>query len=279
MIVDAHVHIFSPDAVVDRERLRRLDPYFAELYSSPKARMATAEDLVAAMDADGVDVAVAAGFGWRDHGLCHDHNAYLLDVVRRYAGRIVGLAIANPRGMGEAEKELDLALEAGLDGVGELMPDGPGYCIASPAVADSLAAVARAHSVPLMLHVSEPVGHRYPGKGSVSPGQVISFAERHPDVRVVCAHWGGGLPFYELMPEVRRALVNVYYDTAAWPLLYEDRIFSVAAQLVPGKVMFATDFPLLSQAEALARLRALGLDPEVERDCLAHAAERLYLRR
>ena len=40
---------------------------------------------------------------------------------------------------------------------------------------------------------------------------------------IIAAHWGGGLPFYALMPEVRDALQNVWFDTAAGHLLYDRR--------------------------------------------------------
>lgn len=279
MIVDAHVHVYPPDFAAGRERLSRLDSYFGTLYGSLKAKMATAEDLLEAMDGAGVDLAVAAGFGWCDAGICADHNAYVLDCVKRYPDRLIGLATADPRDGAAAERELVRAIEGGLSGIGELMPDGPRYQIDEPRVADALGAIARSYDVPIMLHVSEPVGHLYPGKGTVSPAQVLRFAERHPDVRVVCAHWGGGLPFYELMPEVARALANVYYDTAAWPLLYDDRIFHAAAHMVPTKVLFATDFPLISQARALARVRALDLLPGLAAGFLGANAAHVYDRR
>ena len=195
MIIDAHVHIFSPDSITDRERLTRLDRYFASLYASPKARMATADDLIQAMDEAGIDQAVVAGFGWCDHRISGEHNAYLLESVRRYPGRLMGLAGANPCHPSEAGKVLADGLAAGLIGVGELMPDGQGYRLGSTDVQDFLAGVARVYGVPLLLHVSEPVGHLYPGKGTVALTEVLSFAPRHPDVTLVCAHWRGGLPF------------------------------------------------------------------------------------
>ncbi|MGQ9553235.1 MAG: amidohydrolase family protein [Anaerolineae bacterium] len=279
MIIDAHVHIFPPDAIADRERLMRRDAYFAGLYSSPRARMATAEDLIQAMDEAAIDQAVVASFGWRDHAICREHNAYLLESIRCYPSRLMGLAVANPRYPSEAEKVLVDGLSAGLSGIGELMPDGQGYCIGSDDLQDALASVARAHGVPLLLHVSEPVGHQYPGKGTVAMEQVLSFAQRHPDITLVCAHWGGGLIFYELMPEVRAALANVYYDTAAWPLLYEDKIFQAAAYIAPTKVLFATDYPLVSERKGLDRIRSLGLEPSIEEGYLGGNAAHVYRRR
>jgi predicted TIM-barrel fold metal-dependent hydrolase len=115
---------------------------------------------------------------------------------------------------------------------------------------------ALAQDLILLTHCSEPVGHPYPGKGTVTPDEVIRFARLFPDVTLVCAHWGGGTIFYELMPEVTEVMRNVYYDTAASLYLYQDDIFSLAARWAPGKVLFATDYPLISPKRFLQRMRA-----------------------
>jgi predicted TIM-barrel fold metal-dependent hydrolase len=64
------------------------------------------------------------------------------------------------------------------------------------------------------------------------------------------------------MPEVRAALRNVYYDTAATPYLYGDEIFRHVMAWAPTKVLFGTDYPLISQARFLRRLRDTGLDDD-----------------
>jgi uncharacterized protein len=276
VVVDAHVHVYPPEFIQRRARLAATDAYFDALYGSPKARMATVEELIASMDEAGVERAVLAAFGWSDVGVCRQHNDYTIDCVKRYPGRLLGLATANPAYPDEAERELERALAAGLRGIGELMPDAGQYALDRATVANSLASLALHFDVPIMTHASEPVGHVYPGKGTVSPAQVIGFAQRHPEVRLVCAHWGGGLPFYELMPEVSRVLANTYYDTAAWSLLYEDRVFTAGAHLVPGKVLFGTDYPLLSQTKSLARVHRSGLSEAEMASVLADAALDVY---
>ena len=77
----------------------------------------------------------------------------------------------------------------------------------------------------ILLHADEPVGHEYPGKGQLGLQQVYRLITAHPALKLVLAHWGGGFPFYELMPEVRKAAANVYYDTAASPLLYDTSVY------------------------------------------------------
>ena len=111
----------------------------------------------------------------------------------------------------------------------------------------------------LLTHCSEPVGRLYPGKGTVTPDEVIRFARLFPETLLVCAHWGGGTIFYELMPDIARIMRNVYYDTAASIYLYRDKIFFLAGTLMPTKILFATDCPLISQRKMHSRLVLAGL--------------------
>ena len=67
VIIDFHTHIFPPDVREQRDEYVAREPTFAEMYADPKAKIATAEDLLASMDEAGVDVSVALGFAWREH--------------------------------------------------------------------------------------------------------------------------------------------------------------------------------------------------------------------
>lgn len=276
LIVDAHTHIFPPEICREPARFFERDAYFAELYGHPKAKLATAEQLIASLDANGITAAVALNFGWRDPGLCAETNDYLIDAVRRYPGRIIGGAAVQPSQPRRAAAEIARVRAAGLGGVGELMPDGQGFDPADRPTIEPLAEALDATGGFLLLHASEPVGRRYPGKGTVTPAVIERFLEivtadkrdrtfRYPCVQIILAHWGGGLPFYALMPEVRARLDRVAFDSAASPFLYRDEIFLAAVGLVGAeRILFGTDFPLIGQRRFRERVAALPL-PDVER--------------
>lgn len=274
-IIDVHTHIFPPDIIVDRSAYLQLDRWFATLYASPRATMATAEDLMSSMDEAGVDRSVVFGFAFRDQGLCDLCNDYVLQAAADHPGRLIPFAVANPCAGGEALRSLRDALARGAAGVGELMPDGQGFALCDEGQLASMLHLAREAGRPVMLHVNELLGHVYPGKGSQGPVEAYRLATCYPDNVFVLAHWGGGLPFYELMPEVREALRNVYYDSAASVYLYEDAIFCRAAQLAPGKVLFGSDYPLVPQARFLRRVRASGLEGGALEAFLGQSADAL----
>jgi predicted TIM-barrel fold metal-dependent hydrolase len=256
VIIDFHTHITAPEIIERRDEYLVRDAWFRDLYAQPNARLCSAEDLIGAMDCAGVDRAVAFGFGWRDMDLCRRDNDYVVEAVDRYPERLVGFGIVNPAAGAEALREIERCAALGLRGIGELMPDGQGFRLDHQETMAPIVEAALAHDMLLLVHCSEPVGHLYPGKGTVTPDEVIRFARLFPRATLVCAHWGGGALFYELMPEIARITGNVYYDTAASLYLYHDDIFALAARWAPGKVLFATDYPLISPRRFIERMRA-----------------------
>lgn len=276
MIVDVHVHVHRPEVVACRDEYCARDAYFQRLYAAPKARLATVEKVIQAMDEDGVDVAVICGFAWRDAGLCRDDNDYVMEAVARYPRRLVGLAVLNPCDGDRAVYEMERCARGGLRGLGELMPDGQGYTLSDVEAMRPIMDAARHLGWVVLTHANEQVGHDYAGKGKTGPEVVLRFAQAFPDARIVCAHWGGGLLFYELMPEVRESLRNVFYDTAASPYLYDARIYRVAAEIAPDKVLFGSDYPLLRARAYLRRIRGARLSPDAERAILGGNAARVF---
>ena len=276
MIIDVHTHIFPPDIVEHRERYCVRDTWFDALYRNPRAYMATIEDLIAEMDRSGVDISFVCSFGWRDVGLIEETNNYVLDAMRRYPTRLRGMAGIQPTVGERAVYELERCAQAGMIGLGELMPHGQGYNLSDVGLLTPFMEVVRRYHLLVLSHCSEPVGHIYPGKGDVSLADIVVFLTAFPDVLFIAAHWGGGLPFYSLMPEIQRVTANVWYDTAATPFLYRDTIFPVATQLVGAdRILFASDYGLLSQQRVIAHIREAGMDAEMVARVLGENAQTL----
>lgn len=278
-VVDVHTHVFPPEVRRRRETFCQMDPYFAELYEDPRAKIATVEDLLTEMDAAGVDISVMCGFGWSSPDLCAMHNDYMLDCIRNYPYQLAALATVQPLQAERALAEVERCLAGGMKGVGELMPDGQGYILNEAERLRPFFSAAEQMGVLVMTHATEPVGRYYPGKESVTPDVLWDLVESYPDLKLILAHWGGGYPFYELMPEVRGASQNVYYDSAASTYLYSPQVFSQIGQMVGfHKVLWATDYPVLTQRRFLQRVRQMPLS-EADREAVlgGNAAKLLRL--
>ena len=268
MIVDAHCHILPPSFAGRRHKLAARDATFADLLSSPSARIAGASSLIGSMDQDGVDHSVVMGMGWVSREVAHEANDYIIESVAMHPHRLTGFASVNPAWGDEALTEVRRCVAAGLRGIGELHPDTQDIDITDASTMAPLMELAASLDLPVLLHCSEPVGHLYPGKGNTTPGRVWRFITNFPDNTIICAHWGGGLPFYSLMPEVGASLSNVYFDSAASPFLYRPGIFSTVADLVGAdRILFASDYPLMPPSRVLKEIAAEPLS-EQQRACI-----------
>jgi len=276
MIIDAHCHILPASFPPRLAALRQQDATIASLFPTANPRMATAEGLIDAMNAAGVDRAVVMGLGWRTLEVAHEVNDYLIESVSRFPGRLTGFCSVNPAWGTAAVTELERCLAAGLRGLGELHADSQGFDITRRDQLAPLLGPLRERDLPVLVHASEPVGHQYPGKGHTTPDQLYRFIENFPENSIICAHWGGGLPFYALMPEVPAALHNVYFDSAASPLLYRPEIFAAVSRLVgANRILFATDYPLLPHRRVMAQLEENHLETSEAAAILGENAQRL----
>ncbi len=257
-VIDAHTHIMPPAMIADRQELLGRDDWFKMLYENPRGRLIDGLQLIEAMDRTGVAQSIAFGFAFNDVGLCRLCNDYVLETAEAYPDRIIPFALTNPTAGVTGIKEAQRCLEKGAQGLGELMPNGQGFSSDSKALTPLLA-LTRERDVPVMLHVNEQVGHQYAGKGSFGPQQAYQLAESFPENLFIFAHWGGGLPFFALMPEVEEVLHNVYYDTAASLYLYRDEIFEYLIRQIPDRILFGTDYPLIDQKLFLRRIHRTAL--------------------
>jgi len=276
MIIDFHTHVFSPQIKKNRSKYIDIDPCFAILYSNPKAKLATADELIASMDKDGVDISVIVNYGWTTHELCVETNDYILESIARYPQRLIGFCAVQPYSYEAAIAEVERCVKGGIRGIGEMRPDMQLFDLKDEEVMEPFIEVVRKHKLILLTHSSEPVGHDYPGKGSITPDMLYPFITSFPDLTIVCAHWGGGLPFYALMPEVKQAMSNVFFDTAASPFLYSPQIYNQVVQLVGAdKILFGSDYPLIAQGRYLKEIGSLDLPDEAKNLILSGNAQRL----
>ena len=255
VIIDFHTHIFPPEVRDKRDDYVTRDATFAEIYTSPKAKIATAEDLLASMDQGGVDVSVALGFAWSKHELCVRHNEYLLGVAAKSGGRIVPFAtVSMVADEAAVASEVARCVAAGAKGLGELRPESQGWDLTGEPGA-RLAALAKEHRLVLLIHVTEVGGHEYPGKYGLQLGAFYRFALEHPDLAIVGAHFAGGLPF--AMPEAPQVSLTARADTAARRFLYPQAVYrDVISRWGAERMLLGSDFPLVSQKAQVADVRA-----------------------
>jgi predicted TIM-barrel fold metal-dependent hydrolase len=276
MIIDFHVHVLPPRIKQDRSRCVKADRIFASIYAGDKVKIATAEDLIANMDRDEVDVSIIVNYAWSTHELCVETNDYILESVARYPKRFIGFTAVADYNSEKSLSEIERCARGGSRGIGELRPDIQPPGLDDREILGPFAALLRKYKLILLTHSSEPVGHTYPGKGKATPDVLLSFIAAFPDITIVCAHWGGGLPFYSLMPEVKSALVNTYFDTAVSPFLYRPEVYRQVSRIVGAdKILFGSDYPVMPPGRIIKEINASGLSEKEQNSILSGNACRL----
>ena len=276
MIIDIHTHIFPRQIREHRQQYFPGESAFKLLYDSPKSTLVSADETIAAMDEEGVDRSVVFGFPWRDRGVVMETNDYVLESIHRFPDRLIGFCCLDPA-VPDAVKEVERCLDGGLSGVGELAFYESGIDTQALDRLTPIMELCQDRNVPVMVHTNEPVGHQYPGKTPNTLAEIYGMVTRFPNNKIILAHWGGGVFFYHLLrKEVKEALGNAYFDTAASPFLYNPAIYNMAIQIMGAeKILFGTDFPLLKPSRYFKEFKTAGLSELDKRKICGENAQRL----
>jgi len=238
--------------------------------------MVGVEELVNSMDESGVDRSVICGFSWSQPDLCAIHNQYLLESVSKYPHRLIPFISLLFSGPEWSARELERGIKGGAKGVGEVAFYHRKMMPCDIHSMRPILALMEQQRIPLLLHTNEILGHSYPGKGMTPLERFYELILSFPKLPILLAHWGGGLPFYELMPEVAKAMTHVYYDTAASPFLYSKKVYTIVCKIVGAeKIIFGTDFPLISPQRYFQELEESGLAEEDRKKILGFNLSRL----
>lgn len=287
-IIDAHVHLYP--AEVDRDpaawAAAHGERHWAVLCTRrrrdgrPVQSLPTIGGLLHAMDLAGIERAVLLGWYWEKPATCEWQNRFFAECVHAHPDRLAGCATLHPAaGRTATLAALAWARDHGLVGLGELSPHSQGYRIDDPVFEDALR-TAGEYGWPVNLHVTDPETRPFPGRVETPLADFAALARKFPQTTFVLAHWGALLP---LRDPAARALPNVYYDTAASPLLYDADVWPrFLAAVPPERVIFGSDYPLnlyprvtvaAEMGRFLAEARAGGAGAAV----LGGNAERVFL--
>ena len=249
-VIDSHVHLYPPDANRDPSGWADLrgEPMWAAMCARRRKdgrgvqSFPSVDELLAEMDRASVERVILLGWYWHQHGTCSGQNRFYAKCVRAHPDRLSAFATVQPLcGIETTLAEMKQAAGEGLIGLGELSPHSQGYAIDTP---DFGAVLAQATEMnwTVTFHVTDPNSRNYAGRVETPFSDFLQLARMYPRTRFILAHWGGLLPLRH--PEALE-LDNLFYDTAASPLLYDDTVWRRFLTVVPAeRVLFGSDFPL-----------------------------------
>lgn len=226
---------------------------------------------IAAMDEAGVRLGlICAWWGPQGEILANDEVAA---TVKKYPNRFVGIASANLYRPMEAVRELRRCVKKlGFKGLRLVQ----WYWNLPPT--DRRYYPLYAECIELDIPVCLQVGHTGPLCPS-EPGRPIPYIDEvaleFPELRIVCGHIG--YPWTQEMIAVCTKHVNVYIDTSAYTTKrYPRELVEYMKTNGKEKVMFGTNYPMITAARCLKDLDSLGLDDETKALFLYGNAQRVF---
>ena len=249
-IIDFHTHYFPPEVASEPVAFAQQqgEKHWRELVSpdgKPSLQgWATTEHMLQQMEEAGISRAVLQGWYWEHPSTCAMQNRWYADLIARYPGSFIAFATIHPPSFRETEEQLQFAVDHGFKGIGELHPAVQDFGLRDRCWT-RVVEFAIEHNLLISLHVTEPVGRPQRPQGETNFRDIQWLVEEYPEMRLILAHWGGLVFTHELNPYISKRWEHVYYDTAASPLLYDDRVFQLAMDAIgPEKFLFGSDYPL-----------------------------------
>lgn len=249
-VVDSHVHLYPKEVAQDPVSWAQAqgEPGWAATVAPAGRRSiqgwADPEAAIADMDEAGIDACVILGWYWERQETCDRQNGWHAEWVRRHPGRFAAFAAVQPAVGFRAVDALERALDSGLCGVGELLPQAQGFGLEDPGWRRIVETAIR-RRVPINLHATDPEAG--PAAGPKTPlGAYVRLARAYPEATFILAHWGGGLAARALDEADDGLAPNLYFDTAASPLLYDIGIFRRAVDRAGAShILYGSDYPLM----------------------------------
>src|SRR5436309_13077552 len=127
-------------------------------------------------------------------------NDALLALQRAHPDRIRGLVCVNPNYTAHARAEIARCLDAGMIGI-KLAASRR----ATDPLLDPICELAREWGVPVLHHVWQHRRHDWPGQEASDGRELAVLAARHPQVRFILAHIGGGGDWEHSLAALRAA--------------------------------------------------------------------------
>jgi uncharacterized protein len=231
------------------------------------------EASVAALDAAGVGFGLLTAWHAPREGALIS-NEEVAGWVARHPDRFAGLAAVDLARPMDAVRELRRCVtELGFKGLRML----PWIWDAAPT--DRRYYPLYAACVELGIPFCTQVGHTGPLRPS-EMGRPIPYIDQvaidFPELVIVCGHIG--YPWTEEMVAVARKHQNVYIDTSAYTCRRypPELVRYMQSRGGRGKVLFGSNFPMISPEHALAGLAELGLDAETTELFLGANAKRVF---
>ncbi len=252
MIIDTHSQLWTKEAIESFPKA------MAEGYKSMFKDMGfpSIEDTLKDMDAAGVDKAVIVAVDAETIHKYRVSNDLVAETVAKYPDRLIGFASVDPHKGKDGLKEFERAVgELKLRGL-KLLPHLVELDINDKKIYP-LYEAAQSLNVPVLFHTGTQF-HFGTKIKYCRPLPVDDVAVDFPRLKLIIAHFG--YPWWEEALAVVRRNPFVYFNIAGWaPRYIPEGVIRLADTALTGKVLFGSDYPLLTRVRIMKELKELKL--------------------
>ena len=276
--IDVHVHVEQDDhghLALDDELMDASAAYFR----STESRTPTVDSLAARYRAAGMAAVVFTVDATTNTGHPALSSERIAELAAGHADVLIPFGSVDPRqGAPAVQRARRLVTEYGVRGF-KFHPSLQGF---SPDDAEffPLWAALEELGVPALFHTGQNgIGAGLPGGRGIklrysNPMLLDDVAADFPELTVILAH--PSVPWQGEAISMATHKANVYIDLSGWrPKYFPPELVRAAGGLLRGKVLFGSDYPLITPERWLADFVELGIGPELHPAILKGTTARL----
>jgi predicted TIM-barrel fold metal-dependent hydrolase len=262
--IDTHVHIecdANGHLSLDQELMDASAAYF----NADTPRTPTVDDVASYYRQRNMAAVVFTVDAHTATGHAAISSEEILEDARKHGDVLIPFASVDPHDHGSVER-LRALVQAGAKGL-KLHPSLQDFLPNDPRHYPLYAAAAEL-GVPIVFHTGQTgIGAGLPGGRGIKlrysdPMLIDDVAADHPNLTIVLAH--PSVPWQDSAISIATHKANVYIDLSGWsPKYFPAQLVKAAGGRLRHKVLFGSDFPVITPDRWLADFETLELKPEV----------------
>lgn len=268
--IDMHTHVLAsareqqPAAQESAESARAMAEYFKTDLNRP-----TVHDLAATYRAlDMMCVAFSVDSSWATGEPNAVSNDEVCELAAEYPDTVIPFASVDPHSGRRGAREVRRLAQQGARGF-KFHPSTQAFYANDPGVYPIYEAIEETGTIALFHSGHTGAGAGRPGGGGVrlkfaDPMYADDVAVDFPELRIVLAH--PSFPWQDEALSVALHKPHVYIDLSGWsPKYFPPNLVQYARTLLKHKMLFGTDYPVITPQRWMRDFEKLGYDGDVTR--------------